>query len=156
VVSSYVPFAVAGLGFKYFRINFALIFGQPSRNPFRTAFNIVDNFGLHKDWCANFTAFTLVLIKCVNPAIDWCGAQPKQGPGRGRVFTLMGPRVMAFSTAFRSWMHVFRAEAAFSCTCGPCKVIPGVVHSFTGDGTMGRVHRSVDGSLYPRRMSFPL
>ena len=79
------PFAVAGLGFKYFRINFALIFGQPSRNPFRTAFNIVDNFGLHKDWCANFTAFTLVLIECVNPAIDWCGARPIQGPGRGDV-----------------------------------------------------------------------
>jgi hypothetical protein len=43
------PFAVAGLGFKYFRINFALIFGHPLRNPFRTAFNIVDIFGLHKD-----------------------------------------------------------------------------------------------------------
>ena len=43
------PFAVAGLVVKYFRINFTLIFGHPSRNPFRTAFNIVDIFGLHKD-----------------------------------------------------------------------------------------------------------
>jgi hypothetical protein len=79
------PFAVAGLGFKYLRINFTLTFGHPSRNPFRTALSIVEIFGLHNDWCANFTAFTLVLIECVNPAIDWCGARPIQGPGRGRV-----------------------------------------------------------------------
>ena len=90
------PFAVAGLGFKYFRINFTLTFGHPSRNPFRTAFNSDDIFGLHNDWCANFTAFTLVLIECVNPAIDWCGARPIQGPGRGRLSTAMGPHVLRF------------------------------------------------------------
>jgi hypothetical protein len=38
------PFAVAGLGFKYFRINFSLMFGHPLRNPFRTAFNNVEIF----------------------------------------------------------------------------------------------------------------
>ncbi len=150
------PFAVAGLGFKYFRINFTLIFGHPLRNPFRTAFNIVDNFGLHKDWCANFTAFTLVLIKCVNPTIDGCGARPIQGPGRGRASTLMGPHVMRLvASACGSEMHALWTEAACSCKCGPCNVIPGVVHTFTGVGTMGRVYRSVDGSLYPRRISLP-
>ncbi len=43
------PFAVAGLGFKYFRINFSLIFGHPFRNPFRTAFDNVEICGLHND-----------------------------------------------------------------------------------------------------------
>ena len=43
------PFAVAGLGFKYFRINFLLMFGHPFRNPLQTAFKSVNIFGLHKD-----------------------------------------------------------------------------------------------------------
>ena len=137
------PFAVAGLGFKYFRINFTLTFGHPSRNPFRTALSIVEIFGLHNDWCANFTAFTLVLIECVNPAIDWCGARPIQGPGCGKVANVMGP-------------HVLRRLSSCIFTCGPCAGVPGVVHTFAGVGTMGRVHRSVDGSLYPRRISLPL
>ena len=142
------PFAVAGLGFKYFRINFTLTFGHPSRNLFRTAFNIVEIFGLHNDWCANFTAFTLVLIECVNPAIDWCGARPKHGPGRGRAATCMRPHVLRLlSSAFGSKMHAFRTEAVCIFTCGPCAGVPGAVHTIAGVGTMGRVHRSVDGSL---------
>jgi hypothetical protein len=38
-----------------------------------------------------------------------------------------------------------------SSACGLFAVVPGVVHTFPG--VMGRVHRSVDGSLYPHRMS---
>ncbi len=41
-----------------------------------------------------------------------------------------------------------------SFACGLFAVVPGVVHTFPG--VMGRVHRSVEGSLYPRRMSLPL
>ena len=142
------PFAVAGLGFKYLRINFTLTFGHPSRNPFRTAFSIVEIFGLHNDWCANFTAFTLVLIECVNPAIDWCGARPIHWPGRGRVANVMGSHgLQLWSSCLGSKAHAFRTEAACIFTCGPCAVVPGVVHTFAGVGTMGRVHRSVDGSL---------
>ena len=142
------PFTVAGLGFKYFRINFTLTFGHPSRNPFLTAFNIVEIFGLHNDWCANFTAFTRVLIEGVNPTIDWCGARPIQGPGRGMASTVMGLHVMRLlSSAFGIKTHPLRTEAACIFTCGPCAGASGVVHMFAGVGTMGRVHRSVDGSL---------
>jgi len=142
------PFAVAGLGFKYFRINFTLTFGHPSRNPFWMAFNIDEIFGLHNDWCANFMAFTLVLIECVNPAINWCGARPIQGPGHGRSATFMGPHVLRLlSSAFGSKTHAMLTEAACIFTCGPCAGVPGVVHTFAGVGTMERVHRSVDGSL---------
>jgi hypothetical protein len=68
------PFAVAGLGLKYLSINFLLMFGHPLKNPFRTAFNSVEIFGLHNNSCVNFTAFTHILMEWVNPAIDWCGA----------------------------------------------------------------------------------
>jgi hypothetical protein len=146
------PFAVAGLGFKYFRINFTLTFGHPSRNPFRTAFNIVEIFGLHNDWCANFTAFTLVLIECVNPAIDWCGARPIQGPGRDRVSNVMEGNRNGFPFP-RGHGNGFPFPPLSSiadmhrCADGLCAGVPGVVHTFAGVGTMGRVHRSVDGSL---------
>jgi hypothetical protein len=102
------PFAVAGLGFKYFRIKFSLMFGHPFRNPLQTAFKGVNIFGLHKDWCVNITALTPVLIEWVNVATSyclvlvspitfgcgvwpiqgpkgWCGARLIQGLGCGRV-----------------------------------------------------------------------
>ncbi len=41
------------------------------------------------------------------------------------------------------------------CLCRPFTGVPGVVHTFSGV-TMGRVHRSVDGSLYPRSMRLSL
>jgi hypothetical protein len=130
------------------RINFTLTFGHPSRNPFRTAFSIVEIFGLHNDWCANFTAFTLVLIECVNPAIAWCGARPIQGPGRGRLANVMGSHgLRLLSSCIGSKVHAFWTEAACIFTCVPCAVVPGVVPTVAGVGTMGRVHRSVDGSL---------
>ena len=72
----------------------------------------------------------------MNPAIAWCGARPIPGPGRDRAATFMGPHVMRLA-----------ASACFG--------FPGVVHTFAGVGTMGRVNKSVDGSLYPRRISLP-
>jgi hypothetical protein len=43
------PFDVAGLGLRYFNINFSDRFGHPRRKPRRTAFNRVDIFGLQRD-----------------------------------------------------------------------------------------------------------
>lgn len=63
------PLAVAGLGFKYFRISFSVMLGHPLRNPRRTAFSSVEIVGFPNDWCANRTAFTRVHTECVNAAI---------------------------------------------------------------------------------------
>ncbi len=83
-----------------------------------------------------------------NPTIDWCGSRPIHGPGRGRAATLMRLHVMRLvASVFGSETHALRTEAACSCTCDPCDGVPGVVHTFAGVRTMGRVHRSVDGSL---------
>jgi hypothetical protein len=72
------PFAVAGLGFKYLRINFLLMPGHPFKKPRLVAFNRVEIFGLHKDWCTNLTAFALVIMECVTIAragwMVWWGA----------------------------------------------------------------------------------
>jgi hypothetical protein len=83
------PFAVAGLGFKYLRINFLLMPRHPFKKPHRLAFNRVEIFGLHKNWCANLTVLVLVVTECVNIAragwtMGW-GIQPIQGPGRDNV-----------------------------------------------------------------------
>ncbi len=43
------PFAVAGLGLRYFRMSFSVIFGYPLRKPFCVAFNRVEILGLHRD-----------------------------------------------------------------------------------------------------------
>ena len=51
------PLAVAGLGLRYLHISSLLMFGHPLRKPFLVAFNNVDIYGLHSNWCANFTAF---------------------------------------------------------------------------------------------------
>ncbi len=62
------PFAVAGLGFRYLRINFSKKFGHLSRTPLRTAFSSVDIFGLQSDWCVNLMPLPLVHMECVNNA----------------------------------------------------------------------------------------
>ncbi len=62
------PLAVAWLGFKYLRINILLIFGHPFKKPCCVAFKSVEIWGLHNNWCANFTAFACVLTKCVSMA----------------------------------------------------------------------------------------
>jgi hypothetical protein len=62
------PFAVAGLGLRYLRINFSDKLGHPLRNPLRTALRSVDIFGLHNDWCANLTLLARVRTECMNAA----------------------------------------------------------------------------------------
>jgi hypothetical protein len=47
------PLAVAGLAFKYFRINFLLMLGHPLRKPRRTALRKLDILELPNAWCAN-------------------------------------------------------------------------------------------------------
>jgi hypothetical protein len=57
---------VAGLGLRYFRINFADMLGQPRTNPLRVAFKSVEILGLHNDWYANMTELARVRMECVN------------------------------------------------------------------------------------------
>jgi hypothetical protein len=64
------PYAVAGLGFEYFRINRSLMLGHPWRKPHLTAFRRVDMGGLASNWWANFTAFMHIGTECVNVAMD--------------------------------------------------------------------------------------
>jgi hypothetical protein len=84
------PFAVAGLGFKYFVTSSILMLGQPWRKPLHSAFMREDILGLHNDWCANFMAFTHVLTECVKVPISphvgvfaigkvGCGYKPYRG-----------------------------------------------------------------------------
>ncbi len=63
------PFAIAGLGFKYFRINRSLMLGHPWRKPHLTAFRRVDMGGLRSNCWATFTAFMHICTKCVNIAM---------------------------------------------------------------------------------------
>ena len=63
------PFAVAGLGFKYFRINCLLMLGHPRRKSRLTAFRRVDMGGSPSNWWENFTAFMRLCIKCMNVAM---------------------------------------------------------------------------------------
>ncbi len=77
------PFVVAGLGLRYFSINFLLRLGHPLRNPFCTVLSNVKILGLHNNWCANFTPFAQVLTECMNVARftpGWsCGASSCMG-----------------------------------------------------------------------------
>ncbi len=66
------PLAMAGLGLRYFKINFLLMFGHPSRNPRRTALSNVEILGLPRDWWENWTAFIRVHTECVNAAYSGC------------------------------------------------------------------------------------
>jgi hypothetical protein len=114
-------FAVAGLGIRYSRMSFSEKFGRPMRNPLRTAFNSVDCFGLHSDWCANLTPLLCVCTECVNDARltpswnVWFGCRVRSIIGGGHE----------------------RAD------CIP-------------SGIIGKVHKWVDGSLYPLKITFPL
>ena len=70
------PLAVAGLGFKYLRMSFSEMLGHPFRKPFRVALRSLDIFGLHSDWCANFTLLALVAMEWAKTATcltvsDW-------------------------------------------------------------------------------------
>ncbi len=63
------PFAVAGLGCKYFNTNFLLMLGHPHMNPHQIALRSVEMCGLPKDWWANLTVITLVLMEWVKDAM---------------------------------------------------------------------------------------
>jgi len=71
------PFAVAGLGLRYFSINSSVMNGHPLRNPLRVALISFDIFGLPRDWWANFTWFARVFIECAKAPTCWipCGGQ---------------------------------------------------------------------------------
>ncbi len=64
------PFAVAGLGFKYFTTSSWLRLGHPLRNPRCIALMRDDIVGLHNDWCAYFMVLACVRMECVNVAIS--------------------------------------------------------------------------------------
>ncbi len=83
------PFIVAGLGFKYLRINVLLMPGHPFKYPHYVAFNREENFGLHNDWCANLTALARVVTECVNIAIaGWWGGGGGHNLLQGRVVAM--------------------------------------------------------------------
>ncbi len=114
------PFVVAGLGFRYLRINFSDKFGHSFRNPFQTAFSSVDIFGLQFDWCVNLTPLPLVCMECVNIA-SW---------------TPECNILLGFGALPRTEEDLEMADH-----------IP--------LGVMGNVHKSVDRSLYPLKMTLP-
>jgi hypothetical protein len=62
------PFAVAGLGLRYFSMSFSERLGHLLRNPFRTALNNVEILGLHNDWCVNLTPLARIFTECMNEA----------------------------------------------------------------------------------------
>jgi hypothetical protein len=62
------PFAIAGLGLRYFKINFLDMFGHPFRKPFLIALSKVDSFGLQRDWWENLMPLLQVRTECVNVA----------------------------------------------------------------------------------------
>jgi hypothetical protein len=119
------PFDVAGLAMRYLRTVWASKFEAPFRNPALMAFRRDDIGGLHKLWWANFTAFDFVVHAYGNPT-----ASEMLGKGGSGAQLLQEPSrdrlVVADSTA------------------------PGVVH--IPSPVIGRVHRSVLGSLYPRKI----
>ncbi len=160
------PFAIARLGFKYLRINFLLMPGHPFKKPRLVAFNRVEIFGLHKDWCANLTALALVIMECVNIAragwtVGW-GARLIQGPGcdndgaatKGNpVITLEksepGTNALSGTYACPSW------QLDILCVqTGPAVSNVGVVP--TPPLGIGIFHRSVYGSLDPVKITLLL
>ena len=140
------PFDVAGLDIRYLRTVNKSKFGAPFRKLALMALRRDDIGGLHMPWWANFTAFALVVRAYEKPAMSMCGARPIQGPGRDVEATVGGSYIMRFAS---SETHDLQLGAACSSTCGTRTGVPGVVH--TCAGVNGRVHRSVDGSLYPRK-----
>jgi len=64
------PFAVAGLGFRYFSMASVEMYGHPLRKPFRVALSSFDIFGLHSAWCAKRTFNALCRIECAKDA-EW-------------------------------------------------------------------------------------
>ena len=128
------PLAVAGLEARYLCTVCKCKCGAPSRKPALIALMIDVMGGLRKLWCANLTLLIFVVRVYENPAIStmvlrW--ARPKQGPGRGWVGNW--------------WWSVMCALWGRGIT-GSGVVFP--ISSLM----MGRVHKSVGGSLYPLKI----
>ena len=58
------PLAVAGLGLRYLRISVSDMLWPHFRKHLLDALRSVDIFGLHNDWCANFTSLAQVEMEC--------------------------------------------------------------------------------------------
>jgi hypothetical protein len=107
--------------------------GHPLRNPLRTAFSSVEIFGLHNAWCANLTALARVRTEWVNDAISTIGM------------------LVLLSTRWNSG-----GGCGARSIQGPDRgrtVCSGAAHTEFG---MGRIHKSVFGSLRPLKITLPL
>ena len=126
------PLAVAGLALRYLLINFSLSLGHPFRKPRLTALRSVEIFGLHNDWCENLTAFALVLTECVKLAT--CEAPSCASNGN----------VVLFFGGGQTPCDDYDALVGLTMDFVACSI----------SELMGRVHRSVDGSLFPLKITF--
>ena len=127
------PLAVAGLALRYLFMSFSLRFGHSSRKTLQTALRRVDIFELHNNWCANLTAFAIVLKECVKLAT--CGTSSCASDGT--VMFFLGGRM----TSRNDGDFVGFTMDFVSC------LLPALI---------GSVHRSVDGSFLPVKITFPL
>ncbi len=76
------PFAVAGLGLRYFETPLAVRFGHPLRYPPWIALRRVEMHGLHRDWWAKWMLLDLFHRECVKKAIceaEWAWALVRTG-----------------------------------------------------------------------------
>ncbi len=129
----HVAFQCSWAWVEVLRISVSVMLGHPLRNPLRTAFSRVEIFGFHSDWCANLTALARVRTECVKVATSMCGR----------------PVVLLSGTASGAWCG---ARSIQGPGCGRTDS-SGAVHTELG---MGRVHKSVLGSLCPRKITLPL
>jgi hypothetical protein len=122
-------FAMAGLGLRYLRMSLSDIFGHSLRKPFHVAFNIVEILGLHKNWCSNLTVLAHVHTQCTNIAMLIPG-WTLDSTGRGyEAQPIQGPDFGKGGTVAKlGWVHSLPLE-------------------------MGSVHKSVDKSLYPVKIT---
>ncbi len=119
------PFAVAGLGLKYFATSSLLRLGHPWRKPLRSAFMRNNILGLHNNWCVNFTAFACVHTECMKVA-----SSPQVGVfaiGKG------GCKAQAIQRPAYGWVNSVawctESDSGEVCSC-PCHRI--------ASGVMGR------------------
>ena len=127
------PFDVAGLGLRYLMISVSVMLGHPFRNPLRTAFRRVEIFGLHSDWCANLTALAHVRTEYAKVAALMCGR----------------PVVPLSGTASGAWCGARSIQ-------GPGRGRTAISFAVRPKLGMGSVHKSVLGSLCPRKITLPL
>ncbi len=90
------PFAVAGLGSRYFVTPCNIRLGHPLRYPRQIAMKRVEILGLQRDWCANQMLFAFVCTVCVKKCNLGChtglGIGKYRGPWRNHVCDMMEGR----------------------------------------------------------------